>query len=74
MTQKPKPNGAIVAPLIAEHVVENFDLLMSYATSARESFRRQNFTTGKIHFEAIRLIGKEIATSIAELEKLEGGE
>ncbi len=72
MKQKSKPNGAIVAPLIAAHVVENVDLLMSYAASMREAYWRQNFVAGKSHFEAIRLIGKELATSIAEIEKLGG--
>ncbi len=58
-----KQNGAIVAPLIAAHVVENIDLLQSYAASMREAYWLQSLVAGKADFEAIRLIGKELATS-----------
>lgn len=54
--------------LLKDHARELFAQLESLSVSAGEAAYRDNFTLAAIHFDQIKLVGKEIVTTFRQLE------
>jgi hypothetical protein len=50
-----------------EWIVDLADEMISFATSMREAYHRQNFELGDTHFEQASLVGREIRRTRAEM-------
>lgn len=64
MTTEP-PN--ILDPLWSEYAIENLEAVRSYAVSATEALLRGDARSSAIHFECVRLCGREVAVAIKNM-------